>query len=78
MSIESGLIEQLQHGVIEQLHQDVTITSARYAELIRAEHDANCLKELIKTKADHYDGFDRVETKLLRDLYFFPDESEEK
>ena len=66
MSIESGLLEQLQ--------QDVTITRARYAELIKAEHDADCLKELIRDRANRGENLAFIEIQLLRDLYY---ESEE-
>lgn len=66
MSIESGLFEQLQ--------QDVTITRARYAELIKAEHDADCLKELIRDRANRGENLAFIEIQLLRDLYY---ESEE-
>lgn len=66
MSIESCLLEQLQ--------QDVTITRAMYAELIKAEHDADCLKELIRDRANRGENLAFIEIQLLRDLYY---ESEE-
>ena len=66
MSIESGRLEQLQ--------QDVTITRARYAELIKAEHDADCLKELVRDRANRGENLAFIEIQLLRDLYY---ESEE-
>lgn len=70
MSIESNFLEQFQG--------DVTITRARYAELIRAEHDANCLKDLILRKANWCDCISADEIQLLRHLYFYPDDESEE
>lgn len=65
--------------IIENFSCDITITRTRYAELLIAEHDANCLKDLIFQKAENFENLDYKEIKLLKELYFIPEnESEEK
>lgn len=64
--------------IIENFSCDITITRARYAELLIAEHDANCLKDLIHQKAKNYESVEYSEVKLLDKLYFYENESEEK
>ena len=47
----------------------VTISRARYAELIIAEQDANKLKNLIAQRAESWESITGKELELLRDLY---------
>ena len=66
-------------NVLDEFSCDITITRARYNELLKAEHDANCLKDLIFQKAKNFETLDYKEIKLLKELYFIPEnESEEK
>ena len=57
-------------AITDEFTLDITITRARYAELIKAEHDAECLKDLIYRRYKHYTGIDFKELKTLHDLYF--------
>lgn len=68
MSLESTLIDQF--------CPDIKITRARYAELLTAEHDANCLKDVIHQKAQNFESINHTEIKLLDQLYFHPEENE--
>lgn len=54
----------------------VTISRARYAELVVAEKDANRLKEIIADRANEYLGLSYAEIKTLRDL-LIPETKEE-
>ena len=47
----------------------VTITAGRYEQLIRAEQDANHLKDLIAEKYVHYDTLGREELKMLVTMF---------
>lgn len=62
--------------VFEQVTPDIKITRARYTELINAEHDAICLKDMICQRAENYQGFTYEEIKLLKQLYFYAEEKE--
>lgn len=55
----------------------VTISRARYAELVNAEQDANRLKGIIANKVEHYSGLTLQDLRILRDL-FYPVEEEEE
>ena len=48
--------------------QTVVITAERYVELIRAEHTAQMLLEIIKEKKEYYCGIDHSEIKMLHTL----------
>lgn len=52
------------------MEERVTITIERYDQLLRAEHDANQLKNLISEAYDSYAGVDRAALLLLYKLYF--------
>ena len=45
------------------------ISIERYTQLIRAEHDANQIKTLLKQKLDTYGVIDREDLRLLVQLY---------
>lgn len=47
----------------------ITISIARFQQLIRAEQDANQLKTLIATKLDNYANIERDELKMLHAIY---------
>ena len=48
----------------------VMIAPERYEQLIRAEHDANHLKNLIADAYENYAVLDRTTLGLLNKLYF--------
>ena len=54
----------------------VTISRARYAELVVAEQDAKRLKEIIADRANEFIGLSYSEIKTLRDL-LIPETKEE-
>lgn len=56
-------------SIIDQFNPDIQITRARYAELLIAEQEANCLKNLIHERAQSYGVINREELKLLDQLY---------
>lgn len=58
--------------------ETVTISLARFEELLRAERDSVILKGMIETKNKAWDGLSRDEMKLLYNLYFYPDEENEE
>ena len=68
----------LESDVINQFNYDIKITRARYEELIKAEHDANLLKDLIFQKAEKYDGLLASELVLLENLYFIKNKESEE
>ena len=57
-------------AIVEQFSFDMTITRARYSELITAEHDCSCLKDIILQRATENKGITASEIKLLKQLYF--------
>lgn len=62
----------------ELIHTDtVLIPMERFAELLKAEHEANQLKNMIHQKATHYSGLPYDEIKLLDSLYSPETESAE-
>lgn len=63
--------------ITDHFVSDITITRARYGELLKAEHDAECLKDLIKQKAKRYESLDNREIRLLKELYFYEMDEEE-
>lgn len=54
----------------------VTISRARYAELVIAERDATRLKEIIASRAKEYSSLTYLEVQTLRDL-LIPEAKEE-
>lgn len=54
----------------------VTISRARYAELVVAEQDAKRMKDIIASKVAEWQGFTLEELRILRDL-FSPNAKEE-
>ena len=54
----------------------VTISRARYAELVVAEQDAKRLKEIIADKCEHFVGITLEELRILRDLFMLKEENE--
>jgi hypothetical protein len=54
--------------------ETLTISLARFEELIRAERDANLLKSLIEARKKAWRGIQHEELVFLYDHYFFPDE----
>lgn len=57
----------------EMIHTDtVLIPMERFAELLKAEHEANQLKRMIHQKAVHYSGLPYDEIKVLDLLYSAP------
>lgn len=56
---------------------EVTISQARYAELVIAEQDVKRLKEIIADRANGYLGLTYSEIKTLRDL-LIPEKKEEE
>lgn len=52
------------------IEKTVTISIERYDQLIRAEQDANQLKELIVSSYDNYEVIDRAKLALLNNIYF--------
>lgn len=56
---------------------EVTISQARYAELVVAEQDAKRLFEIIANKANNYHSLENKELRILRDL-FIPSKEEEE
>lgn len=52
------------------IHSDkILIPMERFAELLKAEHEANQLKNMIHQKAVHYSGLPYDEIRLLDMLY---------
>lgn len=49
--------------------QYITIPAERYVDLLRAEHTALMLLNIIQEKNDHYSGIDLNEIKLLRTIF---------
>ena len=56
----------------------VTISRARYAELVIAERDANRLKEIIASRAKEYGDIKYSELRILSDLLVPEAKEEEK
>lgn len=58
--------------------QYITISAEKYEELLRAEHTALMLLNIIQEKKDHYCGIDHNEVKLLHTLLcgYVPEEEE--
>lgn len=56
---------------------EVTISQARYNELVKAEQDANRLKDFIANKVDSYSALSLQELRTLRDLIMPSKEEEE-
>jgi hypothetical protein len=56
------------------MQETVTISLARFEELIRDQRDANLLKSLIETRKKAWRGISHEELEFLYDHYFFPDE----
>ena len=50
--------------------QCITIPADRYVELLRAEHTALMMLNIIQEKKDHYCGIDHKEVTLLHTLFF--------
>lgn len=48
---------------------EITISANRYEALVRCEHEANCLKNIIWRKFKEYGTFSREEIKMLYDLF---------
>lgn len=69
----SKIVDELIEGV-----PSVTITQARYAELLVAEHDANALKAMIFRRAENYQSMNYDEIRLLSSLYFPYEETKER
>jgi hypothetical protein len=62
----------------ELIHGDtVLVTMERFTELLKAENEANQLKNMIHQKAVHYSDLPYAEIKLLDLLYSPEDESTE-
>jgi len=66
----------LEH-IFEDPDRDITITRARYAELLRAEQDAERLKKLIYQKAKKHDFITNTEINLINEIYNGTEEREE-
>lgn len=59
----------------ELIHTDtVLIPMERFVELLKAEHEANQLKNMIHKKTVHYSGLPYDEIRLLDLLYSAPAE----
>lgn len=50
--------------------QEITISLERFQQLVRAEQDANFLKNLLAVKYNNFGIVDRDEVKLLCKIYF--------
>ena len=61
--------------IFAEVCPDITITRARYAELLIAESDANRLKDIIHERAGKFQGMNFEEIKLIDKV--FSAESEE-
>lgn len=49
--------------------QNITISTDRYLELLRAEHTAQMLLDIIKEKNESYCGIDHKEIRLMHTLF---------
>ena len=49
--------------------QNITISTDRYLQLLRAEHTAQMLLDIIKEKNESYCGIDHKEIKLMHTLF---------
>jgi hypothetical protein len=49
--------------------QYITIPAERYVDLLRAEHTALMLLNIIQEKNNHYSGIDHNEIKLLNTIF---------
>jgi hypothetical protein len=49
--------------------QYITIPAERYVDLLRAEHTALMLLNIIQKKNDHYCGIDHNEIKLMHTIF---------
>lgn len=54
----------------DNIRQDISLSRARYQELLIAEHDCNCLKNLIFEKTEDYGSLSYEEICVLKQLYF--------
>lgn len=56
----------------------VEISEKRYSELIRAEHVADQMKELVRERVDHYQGLSHAEIRLIKTIWFGYEKEEEE
>lgn len=49
--------------------ENITISMARFEQLLRAEHDANQMKALILEKLARYESIEREELMVLQTVY---------
>lgn len=61
----------------DNIKQDISLSRARYQELLIAEHDCACLKNLIYEKAEDYGNLSYEELCVLKRLYFMTDKESE-
>lgn len=54
----------------------LTLSTERYEQLLRAEHDANHLKALIADRNDNYHGITRDDLNLLYTMFIGKKEEE--
>lgn len=59
----------VEKDILEQVCPDITITRARYAELLIAEADANRLKKILFERAEQYQGMTFEEIRLIASLF---------
>ena len=56
-------------NVFDQVCADINITRERYTELITAEHELLCIKDVLCKKANSYSGITSSEVELLKTLF---------
>lgn len=59
----------VEKDILEQVCPDITITRARYAELLIAESDANRLKDIIHKMAVRFRGMSHDEVQLIDKVF---------
>ena len=59
----------VEKDILEQVCPDITITRARYAELLIAESDANRLKDIIHERAGKFQGMNFEEIQLIDKVF---------
>ena len=55
--------------ITDQFMADITLTRARYEELVCCEDELCCLKFLIRKKAEEYSGLSISEIAMLNTLF---------
>lgn len=56
----------------------IEISEKRYSELIRAEHVADQMKELVLERVDRYQGLSLEEVRLMKIIWFGYQREEEE